>query len=112
MPLGVPFITAHRDYIDLMECDHVKALLLHEEGHIVCGHTERYTQLDHHLEDELEADQYAAEFIGKTVLRDALVSVIETMGRLHNLPSEKIEKVVDSCVHANPAMKPRFDALV
>ena len=110
MPLGVPFISAHSAFIERMSPESVQALLLHEEGHIALNHHVHYSKLEHVLQHELEADAYAADKVGKSVMAKALKEVIEIIISYLGIPAGKREACFKQVLNSE-GMLPRFEAL-
>lgn len=69
--------------------EEVHAVLKHEEGHVKLGHLERTGVVVNGIlideQNELEADQYAAETFGKEAMRSALLKMIELQSQACSL---------------------------
>ena len=108
--IGVPFISAHQAFIERMSPDGVKAILLHEEGHIELGHHVHYSELGHVLQHELEADAYAGSKIGKSIVAKALQESIKVIISYMGVPESKREDCFKHVLNSEN-MRPRFEAL-
>lgn len=88
-PYG-PVIFYLREVAERMPIEHVKALLKHEEGHVILRHVKAVsvdpeaTTLQKpedmvfvSTEIELQADDYASSIVGPDVMREAILSAIE-----------------------------------
>ena len=114
--IGEPFVGATKEVIDLLSPDHVAAILLHEKGHLVADHaaTREFGDCEPRLEQELEADAYAASIVGKEVLAGALRATIQVVCMLvsgiKGFSEEKCSEMVAKGL-AHPMMVARLEAL-
>ena len=83
-----PVISVQSEFLSILKEEYVRAFLLHEEGHIVLGHLqseaetvvlESGAKVINVLQYEIEADAYAAERIGKDLMREALIAEAEAI---------------------------------
>lgn len=84
---GFNVIVVFKELVTALKSDHLRAILLHEEGHIEHGHVEEATKPGSKVKMrsggvfcstafELQADAYAAERIGKGVVIEALKETV------------------------------------
>ena len=79
---NTPVILVSRAAASSLSESHLAAVLSHEEAHCVLGHVTRAAErgaegLVNNADDELEADRYAANIHGKTVVKSAIVKIVK-----------------------------------
>lgn len=78
------YVVVIQDFVTDLTNTELQAVVLHELGHITNGHFNKIKSgeavvIDNVLEDvnlELEADEFAAKYVGKAAMKSAVVKVI------------------------------------
>lgn len=122
---GSTVIQHVKEFSSNMSEEDIRAILFHEEGHIVLGHTSKEHQAHCEVvngilidvQSEIEADRYAASKVGKKTVAKALTHLIENMchldaTRLNTRPldTKRYQENLSELL-MSPLMRPRFEAL-
>lgn len=103
-------ILFHPKLRDMLEEPEFKAVMLHEEGHIVLGHllspeTEEMVECEgikviNNEDYELQADSYAVSVVGPTAMKRALIKISKKIAKENGFSVKRLYN----------SMKPRFMA--
>lgn len=123
---GTNVVQHVREFSSNLSEQDIRAILYHEEGHIVLGHTSKEHQARCQVvsgilvdvQTEIEADSYAAAKVGKRTVAKALTHLIENICHLDATKLGTIPLNVNryqrnlSELLMSPLMRGRFEALV
>lgn len=91
--------------------DELKAILLHEHGHISHHHLDGKTDSAVNLDFEVQADAYAAKVVGKRTLRRALKRSIFIIAERRFGKGEEATSFAKKYIRTSVEMKERLGAL-
>jgi hypothetical protein len=90
--------------------DELKAILLHEQAHLLFDHLSKKQGIEPVLEQELEADTYAADHVGKDTIRKAIIRTAFIVAQRRHGGGEKATNMAKRILRCED-MAPRIAAL-
>ena len=90
--------------------EELKAILLHEEAHLLFDHLSKKQGIEPVLEQELEADAFAASHIGKAAIRKAIIRTTFIIAQRRHGGGEKVTNMAKRILRCED-MAPRIAAL-
>ena len=109
--IGKPIIWMEESGLQRYPEEELKAILLHEQGHIHYGDIDHIEEFEVKMDYELRADAYAADVVGKRALTRALKRTIFIVSERRFGKGEKATKYAKDYIRNSQDMQTRLKAL-